>query len=97
LKNVIGRDFKHQYQYKISRCPNVYCNQVEECQHRTQVCICLADGCVDIYEEGEHNSEKFSRLQFGMSAKAKLVVEDIIYNYDARPKRIHVIKNFHIL
>ena len=43
-----------------------------------------------MYEKNTHNSDKFIQLNHGMTAKAKKIVEHLINNYKARPKRIAV-------
>ena len=50
--------------------------------------ICTETGQTDLFELGDHNSDKFETNLKGISCAAKKIIEYLINNYDSRPKRI---------
>lgn len=62
---------------------------------RTKLCICLKhrDRLIQkhvLYTFDRHKSDSFVNVCRGLIEKAKECVEDLIYNYDTKPKRIHI-------
>ena len=45
---------------------------------------------INIFFKEKHNSSKIEIKKHGMSDVVKDLVDDLIYNYDSRPKRIHI-------
>ncbi|CAF1023345.1 unnamed protein product [Brachionus calyciflorus] len=86
---------KHKMQQKYGFCSNKDCFLKEECPYRTKLCVCLkhCDRLVQkhyLYSIGKHNSNSVLNVRRGLTEKAEEIVEDLIYNYDSKPKLIHV-------
>ena len=43
-----------------------------------------------LYSNGKCNDTNFTKKNRGISAKVKEIIEEIVKDYDARPKKIHV-------
>ena len=69
----------HKMKVQYGYCNNEPCNAITPCQRRTKTQIC-----------SQHCSTEFIKKNVGISDCVKGIIDDLIYNYDARPKRIHI-------
>ena len=83
-----GKSFDHKWSIKQGICANNDCHLYSVCPKRVKIETCSKSGKTDLFQIGDHNSEKFLPYNYGMSKKTKTIVDDLIYNYDSRPKRI---------
>jgi hypothetical protein len=60
------------------KCPRKY--RIEQCERTHKV---------RIYRFGNHSSTNLVNKQHALSKKVNEIFEDLIYNYDVRPQRIH--------
>jgi len=93
----ICKSTTHKMKVQYCHCKNPFCFECEPCAKKYLVKVCLKSEDVKyqkhwFYEvEGEHNSNRFDRFKLrGMSTVVKELVEDIIYNHDCKPKKIHI-------
>ena len=86
----LSKNQNHDCIYKIGECVNINCNANEKCPKRIQVAKCSISGKIDLYESSQHNSQEFFTNIHGLSKIAKSIIDDLLHNYDSRPKRIAV-------
>ena len=87
----LSKSSDHDYIYKLGECVNIRCNENEKCTHRIHIACCSASGKTYLYKRDQHNSLSFHSNVHGITLIVKNLIEDLIYNYDSRPKRIAVI------
>ncbi len=92
IKCSICNSSTHQMRYKIARCNDKSCNSENACERQIKLLYCQKRETVVYFFKGNHNADDNVRQPHfhGMSQKAKEKVEDLIFNYDTRPKRIHI-------
>ena len=86
----ICRSNSHKMRYKIGRCNDKNCNSDEACNRTIKILLCQKKERVFYYNKGKHNASSRQPNIFGISPLVKEKLEDLIYNYDSRPKRLHI-------
>ena len=72
-------------------CRNPSCNDTVTCPKQFMTRTCQFRNKVAFYSTNEeHNSTTLAFNRHGMSSSVKLLIEKLIYNYDSRPKHIHI-------
>jgi hypothetical protein len=82
----------HKMRYKLGRCNDKSCISEYACEREIKLLYCQKRETVVYFAKGSHNPEYLARHPrvFGMPQTVKDKIEDLIYNYDTRPKRIHI-------
>lgn len=80
---------KHKMRYCIDKCSNYDCNIAVECPHQHKILKCESTGAIRLFQKDIHAGKIFVRRQHGLSETVKELVEELIHNYDCKPKRIH--------
>ena len=93
VKCTVCKNDHHKMRIQYAYCNNVNCNEKELCPRRTKILTCKkneTENLVRMYTANKHNSNHFKLKQHGISPSVKELIEDIINNYDNRPKRVHI-------
>lgn len=70
---------------RYGKCNNVDCNINEDCPRKYKIYMCCKTEKVNFYECYDHNSDNINYKKRGISESTKKIIENLIYNYDARP------------
>jgi hypothetical protein len=71
-------------------CNNKSCTVQQKFPRKYRIERCERTYKVRIYRFGNHSSIILVNKQHGMSKTVKEIIEGLIYNYNARPQRIHI-------
>ena len=82
----------HKMRYKIGRCNDKNCNKDFQCERQVKILFCQKSEHVAFYTKDTHNAEFAIRRphHHGITPSVKEKLEDLIFNYDSRPKRLHL-------
>ena len=75
-----------------SRCNDNKCNASAACERQIKLIMCQKKERVAYFTKGDHNAGVEARQpkHFGITPSVKEKIEDLIFSYDSRPKRLHV-------
>ena len=78
--------------YKIGRCKDKNCNKDFKCERQVKILLCQQTEHVAFYTKDTHNAEFVDRNpnHHGITPSVKDKLEDLIFNYDSRPKRLNL-------
>ena len=76
--------------YKIARCNDKNCNKNFKCERQIKILMCQKKEKVAYFIKDTHNVDVELRRphHHGISPSVKEKIEDLIFNYDSRPKRL---------
>jgi hypothetical protein len=82
----------HKMRYKLARCNDKTCNNVDACPREVKILYCQKRETVAYYTKGKHNAPYNERrpTHYGITPIVKEKLEDLIFNYDSRPHRLHL-------
>jgi hypothetical protein len=86
----------HKMKIQYGNCSNKPCLQSEFCpvEYKATTCLRYNDTQIqkiNLYSVGiEHNSDEIEKHVRGLTDKVKELIEEIIHDYDAKPKRIFI-------
>lgn len=87
----------HNMRITYGSCSNPNCKSaagvIGECGHRIKTLTCQQTGQMALYEVGEHLSDVFEKKHHGLTPLVKELVDNLIFTYDNRPKRIFQLIN----
>ena len=63
---------------------------IEICEKRYKTTICQNTKEIKFYTSGTHNSSSLVYKKHGLTPAVKEIIEDLIHNYDNKPKRLHI-------
>jgi hypothetical protein len=88
----ICKSRNHKMRYKIGRCNDVNCNKDFQCELQVKILTCQKREKVAYFTKETHNASVELRRpnRHGISPSVKEKLEDLIFNYDSRPKRLHI-------
>ena len=80
----------HKMRVKYGSCNNIACNAIEICEKRYKTTICQNTKEIKFYTSGTHNSSSLVYKKHGLTPAVREIIEDLIHNYDNKPKRLHI-------
>ena len=86
----------HKMSVQRAMCSNSACKADSNCPKQYKLLTRLKGDAIqkkfkcELYSSGKHNSKVIVKETIGINSNVKKIIEDVISEYDTKPKRIHV-------